>query len=163
MDWANVFITFGSALGGALAGAYASYLLTRQQDIRRSRTERTLRLMEQYNSPDFLKVRGDADRTLGAYFETHEPCSWNELYDDLKEDYTPVSSVYHFFQQVLFFHESGEIDNDIAQKYWSRHYNHWYSKYFGSLSDASIRKGDETENSTTRRLLHWFSSKQIEK
>jgi hypothetical protein len=163
MDWTNVFINFGSALGGALAGAYASYVLTRQQDIRRSRVERTLRLMEQYNSPDFLKMRGDASRILDAYFETHEPCSWNELYDGLKENYTPVSAVYHFFQQVLFFHESGEIDDNMAQKYWARHYNHWYSKRFGSLSDASIRNGDETENSTTRRLLHWFSSKQIEK
>src|SRR5262245_47750913 len=136
MDWNNALVSFGSALGGALIGAYASYLLSRKQDIKRSRIERTLRLMEQYNSPDFLKMRGDADRILRAYFETHPPCSWNELYHNLKESYTPVSAVEHFFQQVLFFHEIREIEDDMARKFWSHHYNHWYSKYFGSLSDA---------------------------
>jgi hypothetical protein len=142
-----------------LIGAAASYLPTRNQDIKRSRIDRTLRLMEQYNSAEFLKMRGEADRILDAYFETHERCSWNELYHSLKENYTPVSAVEHFFRMVLYFHESGEIDDALAKKFWAQHYNHWYSKYFGSLSDASIRNGDETENSTMRRLLHWLSSK----
>ena len=156
----DAWIGVVSTLLGALIGSAVSYLLTRNRDIERSRIDRTLRLMEQYNSAEFLKMRGDADRILDAYFETHERCSWNKLYHDLKENYTPISAIEHFHQMLLYLHESKEINDILARKFWAGHFNHWYSKHFGSLTDISIRNGEETENATMRRLLHWFGSQQ---
>ena len=156
----DIVVTFASALGGALVGAYMSYLLARRQEIHRARTERTLRLLEQYNSPELLQARGDAGRILRTYFETHAERSWNDLYRDLKDEYTPISVVEHFFQQVLFFHECREIDDDVAQKFFAHEYEHWYNNYFGKISTAAIQKGESGDKSTTTRLFQWLGSNE---
>jgi hypothetical protein len=113
---------------------------TRRDQAQQHRIQTTLGLYWQFQSSEMLTSRNKAEKILSENAMRKQPSTVWQLYETLEpEEYSYVSDVFHFFEQMAVLHQLGYLDEKIVEATLSKYFHYWYEKHFEAILSRSAQ------------------------
>jgi hypothetical protein len=127
-----------AAITGAVLGTAVAASVTIFYETMRERKNRSLDLIDEYNSPEFLTIRNEAGTVFRKNIKSNLKMGWNELHEKIEsEEWRSISKVIHYYKKLNFLTELGEVNIIYLSSFFSCEFWHWYNEYFKAIDGYS--------------------------
>lgn len=168
--FASLIPSFSDEILSAILGASLAFLFSWILQRNAEKKTRSLELIHDYASPDFIDIRNDAGVAIRESFSTFKETnptaypSWQWLFNDFEDDdWRKISKIKHFYEKLNYLITIKEVNQKYISGYFYSEFTHWNAKYFSHINNASLKAGAvaELDVSALEKHLHdpkntWF-------